>query len=144
MTKHNDIVKRVNLMTEDMERLIARLLMRTDGNDEITTFETWRALDNVVAALYALCNLAVGYTGTDGDRIIYGEIDTASRTEIAELLDKISRAWAKSEAPDGGTSSMSFESKRFDQVTKRLIENRKDALDALAKQDAERQDQDSG
>jgi len=72
------------------------------------------------------------------------KIDADSTAEVIELLNKLTKGWAKSQSPDNGTSSMTFENKGFGEVTKRLIEKRKGALDALAKHDAEGQDQNIG
>lgn len=102
---------------ELMDRLMARVDTNADRDDSL--FRAWGGLYSLRDAIYELGFIA------------------DSVADIAELLDKLSRAWAKSESPDEGTSSMTFENEGFGEVTKRLIEKRKDALDALAKHDAE-------
>jgi len=120
-------------LSELEERIKARRYKKAD--ESFAHFaKVQQGIHGLIDGLHCLSVEGFGELWNSGED---SKIDADSTAEVIELLDKLTKGWAKSQSPDEGTSSMTFENKGFGEVTKRLIGKRKDALDALAKQDAE-------
>ena len=93
MSEYEGVRLQIRALQSELVELMDRLMTRVDANSGDGLFRAWGGLLNLRDAIYDLGLVTVGNLTESGNLWGRARIDEESVAEIAELLDKLSKAW---------------------------------------------------